>query len=127
MGTVGSMESSSGTLRDHPPAVSQASPVMIGVLPKVTGLEYVLWLPRKLDDRLPYVEITPTKRYDRKTALKFTLEPMIIGPTTHTEDESLHQVARFVYEHIIPIEDYYEWIIDERKVIELFRKQKYHR
>lgn len=117
------------------PALAGPAPVVpspgapsMGVLPKVTGLDYVLWLHRKRGDAMPYVEVTPDIQYSRKAALKFTLEPLIIGPTSKTDGAALCDVIDFLDDNLVTIQDYWDGVItDKHKVIEAFRKPKYNR
>jgi len=108
--------------------LSDKRPSSMGVLPKVTGLDHVVWLHRKKGDRLPYVEVTPDQRYNRNTGLKFLLEPMVIGPSTSDDPEQIHQTLEFIQDNLVTIMDYWDGIIvDPAQVIQAFRKPKQYR
>jgi hypothetical protein len=99
----------------------------IGVLPKVTGLDHVIWLHRRRPNRAPYVEATPDAHYDRNTSLRFCLEPVVIGPTMRDDTDVIGELAAFFGDNLPSIMDYWEGAANAQQVIAAFRKPKYYR
>lgn len=107
-----------------PKPASPSGGKVLGVMPKVTGFDAVIWLHRAEKDKQPFVIATPGKDYTDITRAVFCIEPMLIQVSPELEDFDVkHDVASFVEENISTILSFWEGDLTEpAQVIALIRK-----
>ena len=96
----------------------------LGVMPKVTGFDAVIWLHKAQNDRQPFVVATPGADYTDTTRAVFCVEPMLIQVSPELKDFDVkHAVAAFVEENLSTILAFWEGdLSDPVQVISLIKK-----
>ena len=96
----------------------------IGVLPKVSGYECVIWLHPARKDRELFVEATPSPNYNDPQKVTFVVEPMLLRLTPASgKFDPTWEVTDFIEYNMPVIMDFWTGSVTcPKKVVETIRQ-----